>query len=167
MLQKEFEEFARAFTKECLELMFNKQQDYSKEESAFANFEEDAALIDLSRYQTWFPLFQKHVRSITKAIEISPCSPFCKTEDINHRLMDLINYCIILAGMLDEEREQSEPVDSINQKLAEAAADLTLADSCREMEEYEKENRRVTSKNNSKVNGPKGNKTPTRRNNNT
>ena len=111
MTSKELEQIAKGLHSDSLELMGLKNSDYTcnkAEIDALYNFNFIAGVIDDSTFKVWSIYFMKHVLAVVK---------FCKTgfvesEGIKGRILDLINYAILLyALILQHEQQEKEAAD--------------------------------------------------------
>ena len=87
-----------------MKLMHVKGADYSQGDvDRLGNFKQDAQATGLTKYQVWSILFNKHVKSVMKAIKENPESPFTKSEPLAGRLSDIRVYCKLMMAMLEED----------------------------------------------------------------
>lgn len=84
---------------------------YSGNDDAFNNFKKNGVLLGLTKYQIWAVYFNKHIDSILNAIKARPDSPVDKSEGLNGRIDDAINYLDLLFGMLDEDKMSGQGVN--------------------------------------------------------
>jgi hypothetical protein len=82
-----------------------KGQDYAKELDVLSSFKECAALSGMSKYQAWLVYVAKHFSAVTNAITRNPNAPEVKSEPLQGRLADLVNYAHLLNAMLVEDAE--------------------------------------------------------------
>lgn len=87
----------------CLKILESKGQAYSGNEDALANFKINGERLNLSKYQIWSVYFNKHIDSINNAIKYNPNKPEDKSEGLQGRIIDAINYLIILQALLEED----------------------------------------------------------------
>lgn len=87
----------------CLILLRSKGEAYSGKEDVLANFKENGRKLGLSKYQIWAVYANKHIDSINNAIKDNPNKPVDKTEGLRGRVIDAINYLIILESLLQED----------------------------------------------------------------
>ena len=102
--RKQQELISKLFT-ESKELLLTKGKDYADDNDSLANFKLNARLLGLSKYQVWSIYFMKHVESVLNAIKRSPEFPQVKSEPIENRIKDIINYAALLYCMLEEDKE--------------------------------------------------------------
>lgn len=105
MTNEQRNDIAQNIFNECLHLLKNKGIAYSGEEDVNSNFKVVAQLIGRTKYEVWSVYFMKHILSILHAIEHNPHAPVEKTEGMNGRIYDAINYLIILASLIDEDKQ--------------------------------------------------------------
>ena len=106
MTNKERDELAQVLIKDCLNLLRSKGQAYSGNDDVNSNFKKVAELLGLSKYQVWNVYFNKHIFSINNAIKDNPINPQDRTEGLYGRIIDAINYLIILASLLQEDTNE-------------------------------------------------------------
>ena len=94
---------AEALFEDCLQLLKDKGEAYSGKKDALANFKINAERMGLSKYQIWAVYFNKHIDSINNAIKDNPSTPTDKSEGLGSRIVDAINYLIILKALLTED----------------------------------------------------------------
>ena len=92
---------------ECLGLLKIKGEAYSGKEDSLANFKENGKKLDMSKYQIWAVYANKHIDSINNAIKYNPEHPIDKSEGLTGRIVDAINYLVILNALLDEDEIES------------------------------------------------------------
>ncbi len=84
---------------ECMKLREAAQKEYAHEESnAFANFEDDARSLKISREAVLSVFANKHWRGIRAYIT----GHKSQREDVRGRINDMIVYLCLLRGMVDE-----------------------------------------------------------------
>ena len=101
---------AEALFEDCLQLLRDKGKAYSGDKDALANFKINAERMGLSKYQIWAVYFNKHIDSINNAVKDNPDKPADKTEGLSGRIVDAINYLIILKALLTEDN--AEDIDA-------------------------------------------------------
>lgn len=89
----------------CLLLLKDKGEAYSGKEDVLNNFKENGKKLGLSKYQIWAVYANKHIDSINNAIKYNPNKPIDKTEGLRGRIIDAINYLIILESLLQEDEK--------------------------------------------------------------
>lgn len=87
----------------CLALLKSKGEAYSGNEDALSNFKMNGQRLGLSKYQIWSIYFNKHIDSINNAVKYNPNHPEDKTEGLQGRIIDAINYLVILEALLSED----------------------------------------------------------------
>lgn len=100
---------------ECLETLKSKGHAYASDNDILANFKRNAERCGTTKYQTWLTYFCKHVDSVFTAIKDNPISPSDKSEGMHGRIMDAVNYLLILDCLLIED-EKSDKVTLIKGK---------------------------------------------------
>lgn len=95
--------YAQELMAKCLDVLKKKGTDYSGKMEAYKNFKDTAQRLGLTKYQVWLTFFDKHVNSIANSVKADPNSPHVESEPLEGRIIDVINYAIILGGMLKED----------------------------------------------------------------
>lgn len=103
MTVQERQKIAKEIFEECLNLLEKKGKDYSSTEDSLANFKRNAERLGLTKYQIWAVYFAKHVDSVLNSIKYSPNNPQVESEPIKSRVIDIINYAIILYALYSED----------------------------------------------------------------
>lgn len=92
---------------ECTAVLSAKGKSYAGRQDMNANFKRIAEICGTSKYQVWQVYFNKHVESINNAIRREPgCPTSCDGESIRGRVIDLINYAVILETMQIEDADE-------------------------------------------------------------
>lgn len=100
----DFYQYVQKFLEECLDTMQKKGDAYAgKDQDRFANFNKLAAKLDMSREKILMVYMQKHLDAIESFIRGEYADP----EPISGRVKDVINYLLILAGMIKENTDAS------------------------------------------------------------
>lgn len=87
---------------ESFELLKSKNKDYSTNDDALSGFKLAARDAGVTNYQAWLIFARKHWGAI---------ATFCRnggqveSEPIEERLKDMINYCILLACLIEDNRK--------------------------------------------------------------
>lgn len=107
-------ETADKFYQESVQIMKVKGGEYAGSDEKFANFNRLAVLQEIRRESIWFTYFVKHfdslttfIRRVNKGESISEIEATL-SEPIAGRIKDMINYLLILYGMIEEEKEKAE-----------------------------------------------------------
>ena len=88
------------FTSYILPVLNAKGHDYSNKKDANSNFKEVASLLkNLDKYDVWMVYFEKHLTALITWINDKKV----KSETIENRIVDLINYLFILWTMASED----------------------------------------------------------------
>ena len=93
---------------ECLKVLLAKGKDYAGKEDSLANFKRNAERLGLSKYQVWATYFNKHIDSVNNAIKYNPINPQVESEPLTERIIDIINYAVILEALLSEDKCQKK-----------------------------------------------------------
>lgn len=78
-----------------------KGHDYAGDEDALSNFKDEAAEIGITPEQVWHVYAAKHWRSVATYVREGEV----QSEPIEGRLRDVILYCFLLMGLVEEKRE--------------------------------------------------------------
>ena len=111
MNRRELFELHRDLSEDALEVMKNKNEDYSSNNDPFANFKGSQSLnID--------PVKGALIRCSDKLSRISSFidngTLKVKDESVKDTIIDLINYSVLIYGMIQEEEEEEEEKKSLN-----------------------------------------------------
>ena len=88
---------------EAEEIARLKGEDYTKGSAdALANFKEGGKDIDLDPKKVLWIFMNKHYQAITNYVRTGGQS---ESEPIDMRLKDLINYCVLMLGIITEEKQ--------------------------------------------------------------
>jgi hypothetical protein len=101
MKEERFYELAGKMWVECMEIMRSKGQAYSGKEDKLGNFKRVAKKLGLSPKQVWYVYFAKHLDALSSYLK----GEYVDSEPIKGRLQDLINYVLLLWGLIYEEAE--------------------------------------------------------------
>jgi hypothetical protein len=102
MTNKVFYELMDKTFTDCLALAKAKGEDYTKgSQDALANFKEGGKDIDLDPQKVCWIFMNKHYQAITNYIKTGGQS---ESEPIDERLKDMINYLVLLRGLIVERR---------------------------------------------------------------
>lgn len=97
------EDFTKLVTEtldECQTVLGIKGAAYAGSGDVTANFKRVAASLGLTPYQVWAVYAGKHVDTIFSAIKLSPVAPVDKSEGLDGRIVDAINYLLLLKALL-------------------------------------------------------------------
>jgi len=106
MKEKDFYEVAGKVWLECMEIMKSKGMAYSGKEDKFGNFKRVAKSLSMTPYQVWYTYFSKHLDSLASWIR----KEYADSEPIEGRIKDLINYLLLLYGMIEEYGQEEADV---------------------------------------------------------
>jgi hypothetical protein len=109
MNRVDFQELTRKHFNEIMGLNTTKGHDYAGDSDALANFKSAAKRLDLTPEQVWAVYADKHWSAImTYCAEGEVAS-----EPIEGRIHDVILYCFLQLGLI-EERKQAQAVSDID-----------------------------------------------------
>lgn len=118
MTFEEFENFQNRLLEEVKQMGSTKGKEYAfKHEDRFQNFNEDAEEMGIDRLLCAWIFTNKHIRSLRSYIRNK--STF-STEPIRGRIIDIIVYLILIAGMIEEEENKNEEKLKTNEKKLES-----------------------------------------------
>lgn len=103
MSHQEFYDSCKSRAQLRLDILEKKGLAYAGDKDAFANFKRNGEKLGLTKYQIWSVYCGKHLDAIFNSIKENPNSPVDKSEGLQGRIDDAVNYLELLAGMLDEE----------------------------------------------------------------
>jgi len=102
MTIEKLNELNKDIIKECFKLLNDKGHDYTgANEDTLANFKMVAQRTGLSPLQVWTVYFTKHADAIQTYIRKGEL----KSETIESRIEDAINYLLLLNGLIKEKNE--------------------------------------------------------------
>ncbi len=110
MKLSDFNEILDDVLDKCRDIMNSKGVAYSGTDDKFGNFNRIATKLGLDRKKIWSVYFNKH----TDAIDAFLREEYKDCEPIQGRIMDAINYLLLLYGMVEEE--DTDPVVDISKK---------------------------------------------------
>ena len=96
---EERNKFTKNFFEKCQQILETKGKDYKVNDDANGNFTSIAYTTNLSKFNVWYVFFAKHLSSLNNFIKYHKL----ESENIESRIMDLINYLVILASMIKED----------------------------------------------------------------
>jgi hypothetical protein len=103
MTQKEFNQLTEKLNKYSLEIMNSKRPEYTNQDSdVLNNFKSTARRLDVSAMKVWATFFEKQIQSVYAHIKNANLK---KSEPIQSRFADIINYCY-LGYALFKERDK-------------------------------------------------------------
>lgn len=99
------QDLAKAIFERCLKTLESKGADYSGQEDSLANFKRNADRLGMTKYQVWAVYAAKHIDSVFNSIKRDPDQPQVESEPLSERIVDIINYMMILHALLEEDNE--------------------------------------------------------------
>lgn len=90
---------------ECIKTFQVKGEAYASNKDSLSNFKRNAERLNMSMFQIWAVYFNKHVDSVNNAIAQNPFAPVDKSEGLESRVTDLINYAMLLKCLLIEQQQ--------------------------------------------------------------
>ena len=86
--------------KDCRKIMLTKGEAYSGTEDKLGNFKRVAKFLGLTPKQVWAVYFHKHLDALSAYLRCE----YKDSESIDERIKDLINYLLLLYGLIEEEK---------------------------------------------------------------
>lgn len=111
MNPKDFQALFQQTWNECADLASIKGGEYASDADKLANFKESGRRLDLIPEKSLLVLADKHYASVCnyiKDLEMGRSRP--RSESIYGRLNDLINYMILLRGLLEERGATADAI---------------------------------------------------------
>ena len=102
MNQAEFTKLVDSQLEECRRVLVTKGEAYAGNVDRLANFKRNAADLGLTPFQIWSVYAFKHIDTIKIAIKTNPQSPVDKSEGLDGRITDAINYLLLLKSLLHD-----------------------------------------------------------------
>ena len=102
----------------CVQIMSAKSHDYAESKDAFINFKTAAQLAGISPEQTLLTLLGMKLSRLTQLVGKGK-QP--KNEALEDTMVDVINYTLLLRGMIKERTGQSEPIREVMKEPASIA----------------------------------------------
>ena len=98
---------------EIVNTLNNKSKEYASEKDVMHNFKRAATIADCTPERALFGFMLKHFTSVLDLIDNLDKFKTPSEELVNEKLGDLINYCILLEGLLKERIENNKPVNLV------------------------------------------------------
>lgn len=100
MTNKEFSELMDSIFVDCAKISKAKGADYTKgSEDALANFKEAGKGVEVHPMDVCWIFMNKHYQAITNYVKTKGQS---ESEPVSERIKDLINYLVLLQGLIKE-----------------------------------------------------------------
>ena len=112
-----FAQDSEALLDHCLEVMRAKANDYADGQDAFLNFKVAAQVAGISPDQTLLVLLGMKISRLTQLVGKGKKA---KNESVDDTLLDIINYVLLLRGMLKEQRTESSQSPAASSSPAHA-----------------------------------------------
>ena len=120
MTSKQLEDLSELLLGSAKEVMFKKNQDYSKIKGggdALSQFKETAKDLGVSPLAVWYVYAKKHWSAIQAYVKNNGV---VESEPIEERMVDMINYILLLNGLLIDAKASlldEEAVDEAFRKM--------------------------------------------------
>lgn len=108
MEREVFYKLQSARVAERMKLLEEKGRAYAGTGDVFGNFKRNADDLSLTKFQVWAVYAFKHFDSIKNAIKQNPSFPVDKSEGMQSRIDDAINYLDLLSAMLQENTNETD-----------------------------------------------------------
>lgn len=95
-LMKDFDEFMKT----CRDELEKKNKEYSKEDNPFYNFIDCGEIAGVDMKKVWLIYAHKHYNAICTYIRENKTH---SDENIDNRIMDMVNYLLFLHSMIQQE----------------------------------------------------------------
>ena len=100
MTQKKFDRSVEALLKRAETVRTSKGSDYSEDNDRLSNFKTIAKEIGTRPELVWAVYFRKHIDAVMKHTRAGQT----ESEPIEDRLVDIINYCLLYNGLVEESK---------------------------------------------------------------
>ena len=104
-----FVQDAERLLNRCVELLRSKANDYADGHDAFVNFKTAAQVAGISPEQTLLTLLGMKISRLTQLVGKGKNAKHESSEDT---MLDIINYVLLLRGMIQEQRPDAAPAPS-------------------------------------------------------
>jgi len=105
MNHKEFDKIVKARLKKCQDVLSAKDKEYSSDSDRLHNFKVAAAMSECSPCDALWGMWVKHLVSVRDLVY----APETVTEELIHeKIGDVINYALLLEGLLVEEMNNAK-----------------------------------------------------------
>lgn len=109
MNQERFNALVESTMRDTLQLLVVKGGEYAGSEDRLANFKRGAALTGATPLQVAFIYASKHYDAIATFVRDNAAGEYRpRSESIGGRLDDLINYCVLMKAIIQEEVETGD-----------------------------------------------------------
>jgi len=114
MTNKDFSELMQRTFEDCAKISKAKGLDYTKSSAdALANFKEGGKDVNIDPIKVCWIFMNKHYQAITNYVKTGGQS---ESEPIAERIKDLINYLVLLQGLIIES-EQADAIEELNKAM--------------------------------------------------
>ena len=104
MTVQERQDSSKVLLEKALAVLEGKGKAYAGDKDVLLNFKRNAERLGMTKYQIWAVYANKHIDSVNNAIADNPSAPVDATEGLEGRIIDIINYHLILHAMLSEDK---------------------------------------------------------------
>jgi hypothetical protein len=106
MEYKEREKIQNSIFKDCDELAKKKGFDYAGGNGDTLAYFKNGGRIGVTKFQSWGEHFFKQVDVISNSIKRSPENPQVESEPLRSRIIDAINYLVLLECLMEENEKK-------------------------------------------------------------
>lgn len=126
MNNKRFHQVVERMISKCQDTLLKKGTDYSSDTDRLSNFKEAAKRKGITPYQVLGVYMDKHVTAVDNFISRGKL----ESEPIEDRLMDIINYCMLLVALI-EDNDQALADDNWSRipPISNIRPSVTISDS--------------------------------------
>lgn len=117
MTQKELDVIVKNQFGDCTAILTTKGADYSEGDDRLANFKEGASRLGLPIMKVWGTYFLKHIAAIEAYIRRGDV----KSEPIEGRFADAINYLVLGRAIIEEQKATQKDPHPAQQNMANPA----------------------------------------------
>jgi len=111
MTNKEFYELMQKTFSSAEEIAKAKGADYTKgSEDALSNFKEGGKALNIPPEKVCWVFMNKHYQAITNYVKTEGQS---ESEPISERIKDMINYLVLLQGIIVDKQSVSTPINEV------------------------------------------------------
>ena len=104
MHTQKFKDLAKEVLENCSAVLVEKGQDYGSIDDRLIQFKKMGSLQNTTPRKALWAVATKHLTTIMDAVEgVGPTF-----EDIEHRIVDFINYLILLLAIIKEEKDEAD-----------------------------------------------------------
>jgi hypothetical protein len=103
MNRNKFNEFADKFLAQAKSIMDTKGKHYAGDEDVFRCIKKESERIGITPLQCMMVFMGKHIEALYEIAQGK------KDEEVDTRCADIVNYCIMMSALLEEEKREACP----------------------------------------------------------